>query len=220
MTDIFIVTSVIHTGAAAWSYTATRSIFTPVERYAQTLDTIASIRRWCPGARIVLVEGSGLSAEERAGFDACCDAVVDVSARHETVKNCITSGKKGLGDSWLLLCGLEYLRESGWQSAAIFKVSGRYRLNSAFARERISEEIPTFRRVSDAGCCTFCFAVPGHMLSAYIQIMRETVAMYCGSGNPSLEDYLPWQFTQIKEVACMGAEGQIAVDTSFTVYKL
>jgi hypothetical protein len=58
------------------------------------------------------------------------------------------------------------------------------------------------------------------MLDAFIQIVKGTVAMYCGPNNPSLEDYLPKQYAQIQEIPCMGAEGQIAVDSSMRLYKI
>lgn len=218
---LFIVTSVIHTGMTPWSYTRTRSLFPPDVRLRQTRETLASIRRHCDGAKIVLVEGGALTEEERAVLVAESDLFVDAHALGGTRQNCLESGKKGLGDAWLLLTGLEFIRGSiPEQPRLIFKVSGRYRLNDQFRIENISNSAPTFTRFSHAGCITFCFAVPGHMLESFIDIMKGTVAMYCGSQNPSLETYLPEQFSSIHEIPCMGAEGQIAVDTLFATYRV
>jgi len=220
MSVVFVVTSVIHTGSAPWSYTPGRSLFSAAERYEQTLCTIASIRQYVPGAKVLLVEGSHLSDEYRSGITAVCDWFHDVSALAETSTCCIQSPKKGLGDAWLLLCGLKYLQDQCIDAKTIFKMSGRYRLNEQFSLSRISDTQPTFRQISGTCCATFCFAVPGYMLGRYIQIVSETVAMYSGAQNPSLEDYLPRQFGAIHEIDCMGAEGIIAVDHSRQIYKV
>lgn len=221
MSIIFIVTSVIHTGTAPWSYTGTRSLFSPEQRLQQTLETFASIRRFCVGAKILVVEGGPLTAEERERLTAASDWFVDAYTKERTRQYCLESGKKGLGDAWLLSVGLDFLQTSVQERPhLIFKMSGRYRLNEQFNLANISDTVPTFRRIVGAGCVTFCFAVPGHMLDMYIQIMKGVVAMYCGNKNPSLEDYLPHQFAQIQEISCMGAEGQIAIDTSLSVYRV
>jgi hypothetical protein len=220
MTTVFIVTSVINTGASPWSYTSNRSLFTAEERYAQTLTTIETIRTYCPAAKVLLVEGSTVSTEYKMGLESVCDWVHDVSSKAETVAHCIQSSKKGLGDAWLLLCGLEYIRNKTISASVIFKMSGRYRLNEQFQMSRISSDLPTFRRVQGSGCITFCFAVPGHMIERYAQVVQGTVNMYCGSDNPSLEDYLPQQFGAVYEVDCIGAEGIIAVDHSRQVYRV
>ena len=154
MPDIFIITSVIHTGTNPWSYTHKRSLFSPKERYEQTLDSIVSVRTHCPGARVFLVEGSQLSTEERAGFLAVCDELVDVSTDPLTEKYCIQSGKKGLGDAWLYLQGLKRI---GACDGVLFKLSGRYRLNKEFRRSAISADVPTFCRFASDGYVTFCF---------------------------------------------------------------
>lgn len=219
--DLFIVTSVIHTGTTPWSYTETRSLFSPELRLQQTLETFASIRRFCPGAKIVLVEGGPLSEAERGVLSSESDWFVDAHTKEGTRQYCLESGKKGLGDVWLLSVGLDFVRTSvPEQPRLVFKMSGRYRLNEQFNIANISDSVPTFRRFSETGCITFCFAVPGHMLDTYVQIVKGAVAMYCGSQNPSLEYYLPHQFAQIQDISCIGAEGQIAVDTSLSMYRV
>ena len=58
------------------------------------------------------------------------------------------------------------------------------------------------------------------MLDRAITVAEETVRMYVVGENPSLEYYLPPKFGKLHCVERMGAEGQIAVDTSFQVYKV
>lgn len=219
-TDLFVITSVIHTGNAPWSYISTRSIFSPDERFQQTLETIRSIRMYCPGAKILLVEASVLSLEQTSQFESQCDYYVNVNSVLETRQYCLSSGKKGLGDAWLFLQGLEFIQKSSLAPRAIFKISGRYRLNEAFQRSAISDELPTFRQYSADGYVTFCFSIPGSMLETSIEIMKNTVAMYCTHENPCLETFLPAQFPEKKALAILGAEGTIAIDFSLSVYKV
>ena len=54
MNDLVLVTSVINTGKVGWSYTQTRSSYSPEERYNQSLQTIDSIRKYLPGAKMCL----------------------------------------------------------------------------------------------------------------------------------------------------------------------
>ena len=220
MADIFVITSVIHVGSTPWSYTPTRSIFTPEQRFTQTVGTIESVRRYCPGAKILLVEASCLEPTQTAIFESLCDYVHNVNALENTDKYCLNSSKKGLGDAWLFQQGLEYIVRLGLTPRVIFKMSGRYWLTEKFDRAVISEEIPTFRQTSAASYITFCFAIPGSLCKTGIEIMKRTVAMYNGPKNPSLEDYLPIQFQHRKAVSCIGAAGQIAVDSSLSIYSV
>jgi hypothetical protein len=216
MTDVFIVTSVIHTGTRAWSYTPVRSLFTPEQRLQQTLETIRSIRRCVPGSIIVLVEGGEKCYDE---LTRIVDHVVDAHNNPDTVRFCLESNNKGLGDAWLLLCGLQFVRETCANVRFVFKLSGRYRLNGQFRLDRFVLDRPTFRRVKGAGCITFCFCVPGSLLPTFITIMENTVRDF-QTRLVSIEDYLPAQFSQIHEIDCIGAEGQIAVDKSLRLYSV
>jgi ABC-type enterochelin transport system ATPase subunit len=49
----------------------------------------------------------------------------------ETEKNCILSNCKGLGDSWIIGKGLEFIRQNNIKAQNIYKLSGRYCLNTA-----------------------------------------------------------------------------------------
>jgi len=211
MTNLFIVTSVIQPGIQKWSYTPVRSIFTPEQRFQQTLQTIDSIRFMCPNSKIMIVEGGPLTNEMLTLLMEKVDYFVDAfHTEHNTRTFCLESNNKGLGDAWLILQGLQYIKEHSISSSLIFKMSGRYRLNNQFSLERIMYDRPTFRRVSGAGCITFCFAVPGSMIDTYINIMLHTVE-YFKTHFTSIEDYLPNQFSIIHEINCIGAEGEIAV---------
>lgn len=68
MKDIFIITSVINTGSHHWSYTGIRSVFSPKERFEQTLKTIDSIRALKDDSLIFLVECSNIDKEMENEF--------------------------------------------------------------------------------------------------------------------------------------------------------
>jgi hypothetical protein len=220
MSNLFIVTSVIQTGSQRWSYTPVRSVFSPEQRLAQTLQTIESIRTYCPDSRILLVEGGPLTDAQRTTLVSVVDFFVDAYAMDgRTRAFCLASQNKGLGDAWLLLMGLRYIKEESLTALLLFKMSGRYRLNNQFRLDRIVHDKPTFRRVTGAGCITFCFAVPGIMIDTFIRIMEHTVNEF-QHRIVSIEDFLPPQFSSIHEITCIGAEGQIAVNRSCEVYSV
>ena len=75
--DVFIVTSTIVVSTAPLSYTATRSVFSREERFAQTLRTLKSVRTRAPGAYLMLVDNSSLDQTERLGLSALADMLVN-----------------------------------------------------------------------------------------------------------------------------------------------
>jgi hypothetical protein len=208
MPDVFIITSVIHTGTRAWSYTPVRSLFTPEQRLQQTFETIRSIRQYAPGATLILVEGGDKKYDELV---KAVDYFVDAFSIPNTREFCLESNNKGLGDAWLLLCGLRVIQQLRINMRYVFKVSGRYRLNNKFCMDKFVLDRPTFRRINKVCCYTFCFCVPGSMLNEFIRIMENTVSEF-QTRIISIENYLPWKFKQIHEVDCIGAEGEIAID--------
>ncbi len=119
------ITSVIYHKQKALSYASTRSVYSPEERYAQTLATIRSIREKIPGARIVCIE-AGLEA---APFDLKnqVDEYVYVGDRF-LVRRACDSSLKSLGEvSMLLAAGSKLPRARQY-----WKISGRYVLTHEF----------------------------------------------------------------------------------------
>lgn len=212
MNDIFIVTSVINTGNVSWNYCKHRSLYGVEERYVQTLDTIDSIRKYSVDGKILLIEGGKLEENKLEQLKSLCDYLEYLGDDIETYNNCISSNCKGLGDSWLILKGLLYIKKSGQMYRNIYKISGRYQMNENYDPDNISMEKPTF----NIDLKTFFFSVPYKLIDVFennliiiIQILRQY-------GYICLEELLPKSFHEKLLVETIGCQGFIAIDKTIT----
>ena len=217
--DIFIITSVINVGNISWSYFPQRSLFSPEERFNQTLESIRSIRKYSPNSVIILVEGGLLEESKLSIFKSMCDYVYYLGNNLDTKTICLLSNNKGLGDSWLILKGLEYIKNNNIIGRNIYKLSGRYIINENYNSNNISDTLPTFKRVNDNCYITFFFSVPYSLLNTYENNVKEVINRIKYSYE-CLEDILPNSFKNKHSLEIIGAEGLIAVDTSYKVYKV
>jgi hypothetical protein len=140
MKSAFIITSALNTKFG---------VFKPEQRVQQTLDTIASIRRHVPDAKIYAVELAGVtpSDEQRSIMEQHTDCYIDLSAdpavvdiynstdNWDIVKN--TTEVMGFGTA------LGMLVEQGLLDNIdrVFKISGRYTLSDDFNIKQF-EELP------------------------------------------------------------------------------
>lgn len=123
-----LITSVIYPKEKELSYSKIRSVYSPDERYTQTLTTIRSIREKMPEARIVCIE-AGLEA---VPFDLQnhVDEYIYVG-KNTLVRRACDSGLKSLGETSMLLAVANKLP----YAKRYFKISGRYVLNNEFNLE-------------------------------------------------------------------------------------
>ena len=217
--DIFIITSVINTGNVGWSYYPQRSIFRPEERFEQTLKTIESIRTYSKGI-IILVEAGLLLEDNLNILRSLCNYVYYLGEDFETKNNCLLSNCKGLGDSWLLYKGLEFIKNNNIHGRNIYKISGRYILNNNYNIDNISNILPTFKKVNDNCHVTFFFSVPFTLIYNFESIILNIINIMKNSSYISIESILPTAFKEKHIIETIGCEGIIAIDESKTLYKV
>jgi hypothetical protein len=123
----FLITSVIYFSDRPISYSASRSIFSPEQRLKQTIETVQSIRRRIPDAKIILLEG-GLRRDLSQELLSLVDNYIYLGNR-KLLRWAIDGPHKGLGEGLLLLSAWPELKSV---SGLIFKISGRYYLNDNF----------------------------------------------------------------------------------------
>ena len=219
-TDIFLVTSVIHTGEVPWNYTPTRSLFTPEERFQQSLETIDSIRKYSPFAKILYVEGGKLESTQLEKIQTRCDYVHYLGEDQETKLHCIESNCKGMGDAWLISKGLQYIKENHIYGRNIYKLSGRYRVNENYTMNTISSKIPTFKKVNENSYITFFFSVPYTLLATFEKNITNVMNILRKNPFISIEDALPKSFTELHIVDQIGGEGIIAISPEKALYRV
>jgi len=158
------VTSMIYTPNTPLSYTNVRSIYTPEQRIQQTQDTIQSILKHMPWAKIVVVEASNISSsEEQLLLQAGCDQVYRVK---NTSLN--YSKAKGAGEITSLL---EFLDSNKTVFYHFFKVSGRYKLKDTFD---VQQYLATSNNVVKSRTTTLYKIHASHM-NDYTQRLRNIV---------------------------------------------
>ena len=140
MKDCIVVTSIVEIGDAPVAYAPTRSLYSHQQRFEQTLETIASIRKHLPDTDIVLVECSpdGYYTQE-------LEKRVDVF-RNAYPNDAIRNGySKSLCEAALLQFAFDAVDVSQYRH--IFKMTGRYVLTDLFQPSQWLDERPV-------GCVT------------------------------------------------------------------
>ena len=87
MRNLVLITSVINTPNVPLSYSNVRSVFTREERFKQTKKTIESIKEKIPDCRLMIVECTDFTEEEKAYFEKECDFVLNLWDKKEVHEN-------------------------------------------------------------------------------------------------------------------------------------
>lgn len=121
----FVISSCIRPVNKPLDYSKVRTAFNVEERLEQTKQTIYSIKKMCPGAHIILVD-NGIE-DYRNDISSLVDEYYYVGNKfiykHLSIKN------KGIGECAMLLYALKH---SKLDYKMLFKISGRYTLDSKF----------------------------------------------------------------------------------------
>lgn len=155
----FIITSVVYPSEEKLSYTDIRSVYTAKERYAQTIETIESIRSKCEHAHIVLVD-AGI---ENPAFENYVDEFYYIGDIPE-IRSSVDSPNKSLGEAKMLLHIIDKIGSFDF----IFKLSGRYWLNDEFDLTNFDFNLFNFK------ICVKCIAKQPHGESKYIKGAHST----------------------------------------------
>lgn len=129
-----LITSVIKTPPLPLSYTNTRSVFTPEERYNQTINTIESVRNKIPGVIICLVECSDIDPQHLLEITSRVDYFLNIFDNAE-LRTRVYSPSKSMGEGTMTIAALNYIREQSIQYTSFYKLSGRYSLADSFIPE-------------------------------------------------------------------------------------
>lgn len=170
--NLFIVPSVIHPISKPLSYYPIRSVFTPQQRYEQTLTQIDSIRKKVPDSYIVLIEASNNIPSEwhmelRSKVDLFVDASMDPHVREAT-----DSVAKGYGEAVQLLSYLDsdYFKHMRNNCITVSKFTGRIRMSDTFVFD-----VPSFPRIrleTPNSMSTVIYTLPTCDVDDYIQALR------------------------------------------------
>lgn len=209
--DLFVITSVINTGNNPWSYTATRSCFSKEERFNQTLQTIESIRKLNDTNIIILIECSDLDEQLTNTLKKNVDYFIQLFDNENIRNACLNSNMKGFGEVVKLQYVCEFIKSNDITFNRLFKISGRYYLNSFFNKDNFSIDKFTFKMFFPGVGSTVLYSVPYTKFNFYIEKLLECNNYYLQYGPEGLERLLPNRCIPRNEINTLGVSGQVAV---------
>jgi len=219
--NIVIVTSKIYTTKKPFSYSSTRSIYTPTERFEQTLDTIQSIRRNIPNVIIVLFDNSEFPVEQYSLLEKSVDHFLNVTNNAIVNEYTNNSAYKIYGEivqTYELLTFIEKSLHYKIDIQNVFKISGRYVINDHFDYNKYDNHDIILKQnmeVIDRKYYFTCFYKFGYI--CFNKIYNAIDSVYSGMkenkhGNQDWEVLLPQLLDyDIHEIETLGITQNIAV---------
>lgn len=220
MNDLVLITSVINTGKVAWSYTETRSTYSAEQRYNQSLQTIDSIRKYLPGAKILFVECSDIPNEYITSLSSKVEYFVNQYNLTEARAACLETNKKGFGEAIQTKLAIEYIIQNNLSFNRFFKISGRYFLTDKFISDNYRTDVYTFKRRADTGnhivaISTVVYSFPMPFLHHFYSCVSAVVDYYKINGPRGYEELLPIICEPRNEIEIIGAAGLVAVNDEY-----
>jgi len=205
--NIVLISSTIHTSQNKYTYTNTRSVFTHEQRLNQTIDTIDSIRKYIPDSYIILAENSQLDINEQNMLKTDQTIIFNDT---ESIKwrDC---NFKGSGEAFVLEKCLKLIKNKKFNR--IFKISGRYSINSSFQYENHCVDKFVFLKSGnlEKSICTVLYSVPMSFLKNYKKQLKHCLDLY-NKSSFSIEDVLAKDIPldDILFLSKIGVEGKIS----------
>ena len=173
--NLVIITSVLNIINLPLSYFHTRSIFTLQERFKQTIKTINSLKRYIPDLEILFCECSDLEVELESELKEKVNYYYNFYSK-EDIRNKVNSSYKGLGEANLLLEGLKHIDFLNYKN--IFKISGRYYLNTNFDYNKFNNNYNIFTNWDDSNksLCTIFYKINYFYLPLFKEQLLNSIA--------------------------------------------
>lgn len=219
--NVVIITSKIYTTQLPFSYSSTRSIYTPEQRFSQTLDTIESIRSNIPDVIIVLFDNSTFTEEQYVLLDKSVDHFLNITNNPIVNEYTNNSAHKIYGEivqTYELLLYLERSLSHRIHIQNVFKISGRYVINNQFCYNKYDNDDIILKQnvaVTDRKYYFTCFYKFSY--KRFSQIFDAIQKVYNGMSN-SLHANKDWEvlFPQLleydmHEIETLGITQNIAV---------
>jgi hypothetical protein len=146
--NIVLITSIINIENTPLSYSKIRSVYNKEQRYEQTLKTIESIRKNIPDSKILFVESSELEKNMEENIIKKSDYYLNL-IKLDNFKFYTNNRSKSLGEGYMTIQALKYLKEIGIDYENLFKISGRYYLNNKFKYEEFNNNYNNFKKINN-----------------------------------------------------------------------
>jgi hypothetical protein len=219
--NVVIITSKIITTTKEYTYTSTRSIYTQEERLRQTIETIASIRRYIPNSYIVLVDNSPFANETKGLLSNITDKLLnctdDTVLQYETD----VSIYKGIGELLQIIRAYElFFRFVGSSHIRnLFKISGRYVINNQFNMSQYCGNENMFRRNYGLPHVfyyyTSFYRIAPNEMQRYFEALVSLYANKHAIEGRNMEEFVP-EAIPFREIEHLGITQNISVWKDFS----
>jgi hypothetical protein len=219
--NVVFITSKIYVSNAKFSYSNNRSIYTPEQRYYQTIETILSIRMNIPNSYIILFDNSVFKDQQHFNFlNNNVDVFLNIT--NDETLNFYTDRYeyKAFSDMYQqLMMYNSFLKFVDLKTIKnIFKISGRYVINTSFQFKNFDNTDIIFKKnkdVIDRDYYYTCFykLTPTIIIEYFnkLQMLINNKHLY-ENNTSDLEVILPKLFIdKMKPVQNLGITQRIAV---------
>lgn len=208
MSNLIIITSVINTHPSPLSY-GQRSVYSPQERYEQTLKTIESCNK-IPSGYKMLIETSDLDKKMEDDLKSKVDFYVNFN-QDKNIKDIIDSPHKGRSEATQIINAIKLIGYGLYEN--IYKISGRYWLNDNFNYDNYDNDENIFK------------TAPNNLVTAFYKINKTSYQTYinclkyCSSNVGQIESQF-WLFFKDEFTGCdiIGLNGNVSVNGYFIDY--
>lgn len=217
MSNLVLITSVINTPNKPLSYSKIRSIFTREERYEQTKKTIESIKK-IPNNKIMIVECTDFTEEEKSYFTKKCDYVLNLWERKDLHPK-IFGLSKSLGEGTMTIQALNYIVKHNLKYNNLFKICGRYWLNNDFDYKMYDNNNLVFKKIKGNinNIFTSFYKIPKSNVVVLLDFLlkSETYMMNCIGYEVLFAHYLKYiNYMNVKFIDYIGYEGRVTAGGS------
>jgi hypothetical protein len=171
--NIVLITSKIIVSDELLSYSDKRSIYTPDERYLQTLNTINSIRKYIPNSFIILIDNSKLDDVMNKNIHNSVDYFINPTT--DEYLNNLTDNNiyKGLGEisQQLFFYNIFLKNIDTTKINNFFKISGRYLINENFNYNNFDNEHNIFKKNKDVTDREYYY-------TSFYKLNKDTLSKY------------------------------------------
>jgi hypothetical protein len=194
--NVVMITSKVYTSTTPFTYTPQRSIYSPKERFEQTLETIRTVRKHIPNSFIVLFDNSTSFTDDEFiilksytdyFINNCNDNIVNNLTNHSVHK---LYGE--IAQTYKIIQYLNiYHKEMNIKN--IFKITGRYLINDNFSYNTYENEDIIFKRNNDVEDRLYYFTCFYKISKKQYNFFRDTIFQLYEDIQHSAYEYEEWE---------------------------
>lgn len=191
--NLVIITSKIIPGNVSWSYINTRSIYSPEERYEQTLETIKSVRKYIKNSFIIMIDDSDFDITNDKYHHLKQNVDILLTPRGNNLKYFTTYGKfKQIAELSYIKYLISYIKNNNFHFKNLFKITGRYCVNDTFSYDTFDNNENIFKKniqVTDREYYFTCFyKISNDLFEKYVDSINKTFTNCLNDSNYAAKD--------------------------------